>query len=58
MVTAIFGVLLPKQAFFGPEGMELAVAFLGIALALLILGGGQASVDRMIGGRRIVNRKW
>src|SRR5438105_4052425 len=50
MLTAIFGVLWPK--FFAPEGMELAVAFLGMALALLIMGGGQASVDRMIGGRR------
>jgi hypothetical protein len=28
--------------------MELAVAFLGMALALLILGGGQLSVDRLI----------
>ncbi len=50
MLVAIFGVLWP--AFFAPTGMELAVAFLGIALALLITGGGQASVDRMIGGRR------
>lgn len=50
MVTAIFGVLWPK--FFAPEGMELAVAFLAMALALLLLGGGQASVDRMIAGRR------
>jgi len=50
MLTAIFGVLWPK--FFAPEGMELAVAFLAMALALLLLGGGQASVDRMIGGRR------
>ena len=50
MLTAIFGVLWPK--FFAPQGMELAVAFLGMALALLIMGGGQASVDRMIGGRR------
>jgi len=49
MMTAIFGVLWPK--FFAPEGMELAVAFLGMALALLILGGGQASVDRLIAGR-------
>ena len=49
MLTAIAGVLWPK--FFAPEGMELAVAFLGMALALLILGGGQASVDRMISGR-------
>lgn len=50
MLTAIFGVLWPK--FFAPEGMELAVAFLGIALALLVLGGGQLSVDRMISGGR------
>lgn len=49
MLTAIFGVLWPR--FFAPEGMELAVAFLGMALALLITGGGQASVDRMIARR-------
>ena len=49
MVTAIV-VLWP--AFFPPAGIELAVAMLGMALALLIMGGGQASVDRMIGGRR------
>lgn len=50
MLVAIFGVLWPK--FFAPEGMELAVAMLGMALALLIGGGGQASVDRMISGGR------
>jgi putative oxidoreductase len=51
MLVAIFGVLWP--VFFAPTGMELAIAFLGIALALLITGGGQASVDLMIcGGRR------
>ena len=50
MVTVIFGSLWPK--FFAPDGMELAVAFLGIALALLIMGGGQASVDRLIGGNK------
>ena len=49
MVTVIFGVLWPK--FFAPEGMELAVAFLAMSLTLLALGGGQASVDRMISGR-------
>ena len=49
MLTAIGGVLWPK--FFAPEGMELALAFLGMAVALLILGGGQLSVDRLIGGR-------
>ena len=50
MLVAIFGVLWPR--FFAPEGMELAVAFLAMALALLITGGGQASVDLMIGGGR------
>jgi len=50
MLTVIIGVLWPR--FFAPDGMELAVAFLGMALALLITGGGQASIDRMIGGRR------
>jgi putative oxidoreductase len=50
MLTAITGVLWP--AFFAPNGMELAVAMLGMALALLILGGGQASIDKMIGGKQ------
>jgi putative oxidoreductase len=49
MLVAIIGVLWPK--FFAPEGMELAAAFLAMALALLITGGGQASIDRMIGRR-------
>lgn len=51
MLTAIFGVLRYK-GFFAPEGMELAISFLAIALALLITGGGQLSADRIIGGRR------
>jgi putative oxidoreductase len=50
MLTAILGVHWP--AFFAPGGMEFALACLGGALALLIAGGGQASADRMIGGRR------
>jgi uncharacterized membrane protein YphA (DoxX/SURF4 family) len=50
MITVIVGVLWP--AFFAPTGMELAVAFLGMALALLITGGGQLSIDRMLAGRR------
>ena len=49
MVTAIAS---QWPAFFAPAGMELAVAMLAMSLALLIAGGGQASVDRMIGGRR------
>jgi putative oxidoreductase len=50
MLTAIIGVHWPT--FFGSTGMELAVACLGSALALLIAGGGQASVDRIISARR------
>jgi putative oxidoreductase len=51
MLTVIFGVLRNK-GFFAPEGMEMAIAFLAIALALLIAGGGQLSIDRKISGRR------
>ncbi len=50
MLTAIIGVHWP--AFFMPAGMEFAVACLGGVLALLIGGGGQASVDRMLSSRR------
>ena len=51
MITAIF-ILWP--AYFAPGGMELAVTFLAISLTLLITGGGQLSIDRMLarGGRR------
>ena len=49
MLTAI-AVLWP--AYFAPGGFELASVMLGMALALLIMGGGQASVDRIIGRRR------
>ena len=49
MITAI-AVLWP--AYFAPTGFELASVMLAMALALLIMGGGQASVDRMIGKRR------
>ena len=51
MLTVIFGVLRYK-GFFAPEGMELAISFLAIALALLITGGGLLSADRIIGRRR------
>jgi putative oxidoreductase len=54
MMTVIIGVLWPK--FFAPEGIELASAFLAMALALLITGGGQLSIDRMLGRRQ--SRKW
>jgi putative oxidoreductase len=50
MLTAIIGVHWP--AFFGPAGMEFALACLGGALALLIAGGGQASIDLKLSRRR------
>jgi len=50
MLTAIIGVHWP--AFFGPAGMEFALACLGGALALLISGGGQASIDLKLSRRR------
>jgi len=50
MLTVIVGLQWPK--FFAPDGIEMAMAFLAMALALLITGGGQLSADRLIGGRR------
>ena len=55
MLVAIVGVKWP--GFFAPAGMELAVAFLAMALALLITGGGQTSADRMIGAVLFRNTK-
>lgn len=54
MLTAMIGVHWRNGFFLNPEapGIEFTLALLGMALALLIAGGGQASVDRMIGGRR------
>ena len=54
MITAMFGVHWRNGFFLSPTsfGIEYVVALLGSALSLLIAGGGQASVDRMIGGRR------
>jgi len=50
--TMLTAIKLLWPTFFAPAGMELAVACLGGALTLLIGGGGQASVDRMLSGRR------
>ena len=51
MLTAIIGVHWPNF-FANNRGFEYPLALLAMALALLIAGGGQASVDRLIGGRR------
>ena len=53
MLTAIAGVHWPNGLFSANRGFEYPMALLGIALALLISGGGQASVDKALsGGRR------
>jgi putative oxidoreductase len=43
MLTAVVGV--HWGSFFAPTGMEYPLSLLGMALALLISGGGMASVD-------------
>jgi putative oxidoreductase len=51
MLTAIIGVHWPS--FFMPTGIEYALALLSMSLALLISGGGMASLDlALAGGRR------
>lgn len=51
MLTALIGVHWP--AFFAPQGIEFPLALFAVCLALLVSGGGMASVDRAIsGGRR------
>ena len=53
MVTAIVGVHWPGGFFANNRGYEYPLSLLAMALALLIAGGGQASVDRSFsGGRR------
>jgi putative oxidoreductase len=53
MLTAMLGVHWKNGFFLKPEapGIEFTVALLGMALALLIAGGGQASADKMISRR-------
>jgi putative oxidoreductase len=53
MLTAVVGV--HSSAFFLPGGMEYAITLLAISIALLISGGGAASIDLALtrgGGRR------
>lgn len=53
MVTAIAGVHWPGGFFAGNRGFEYPMSLLAMAVALLIAGGGQLSVDRSLsGGRR------
>jgi putative oxidoreductase len=51
MLTAIISVHWP--AFFAPKGIEYPMSLVAMSLALLITGGGMASIDRTIStGRR------
>lgn len=50
MLVAVVGVHWPM--FFNPKGFEYPLALLAMALALLISGGGMASVDLALTGRR------
>ena len=51
MITALVAKHWP--GFFAPQGIEYPLSLLAICLALLISGGGMASVDlAMSGGRR------
>ena len=50
MAVAVVGVHWP--AFFMPTGMEYALSLLAMSLALLISGGGKASADLALSGRR------
>lgn len=53
MLTAIIGVHWNGGFFAGNRGYEYPLSLLAMAIALLIAGGGQASVDRgLSGGRR------
>jgi putative oxidoreductase len=52
MLTAIIGVHW-RIGFFAPSGFEYPLALLAMSLALLISGGGMASIDRALSsGRR------
>ena len=53
MLTAVVGVHWSGGFFANNRGFEFPLSLLGMALALLIAGGGQASVDKALsGGRR------
>ena len=51
MLAAMFGLHL-KKGFFLPEGYEYTMALLSMALALIIAGGGQLSLDQKLASSR------
>lgn len=48
MLTAIFGYHLKGGFFLSNKGYEYALALLGMSIALLVSGGGRASVDEYL----------
>jgi putative oxidoreductase len=50
MVTAIIGVHWPAGFFASNRGYEFPLSLLAMAVALLIAGGGQASIDKALSG--------
>jgi len=53
MITAILGVHWKSGFFINGGGFEYPMALLGMAAALLVHGGGSASVDsQMAGGKK------
>ena len=52
MLTAVTGIHWPNGFFASNRGYEFPMTLLAMALALLIGGGGQASVDRAVAGGR------
>ncbi len=52
MLTAIVGVHWTGGFFAANRGYEYPLSLLAMSLALLISGGGQASVDRVLSGSR------
>ncbi|GMR06231.1 MAG: DoxX family protein [Gammaproteobacteria bacterium] len=48
MLVAIVSVHLPNGLFLSNSGYEFALALLGISIALLILGAGRWSLDKLI----------
>lgn len=52
MLTAVVGFHLSGGFFAANSGYEYPLSLFGMSLGLLISGGGQASVDRVLIGRR------
>jgi putative oxidoreductase len=50
MITAILGVHWGSGFFINAGGFEYPLALLGMAVALLIHGGGTGSIDSQMGG--------